>query len=147
MSITDSENRRTLDASEYVELAKDTDVQDYTPVRERIADLPPEMLHAMLGITSEAGEVADQFKRHLIYGKELDVVNLMEEMGDLFWYCAILSHHLDVSFETVMYRNIAKLRARYPDKFTKDSAINRDLAKERAILEGNETHQTPDSKG
>lgn len=32
--------------------------------------------------------------------------------------------------------NIAKLRARYPDKFTSDAALNRDLATERKILEG-----------
>lgn len=125
-------------AEEYVELAKLTDVQDYQPVKDRIAALPPELMHAMLGITSEAGEVADQFKRHLIYGKELDEINLMEEIGDLFWYCAILSHHIDISFVTIMERNIAKLKARYPGKFTKDSAINRDLEKERRILEGKE---------
>lgn len=125
-----------MDATEYVEQSKNTDVQDYSPVVARIALLPPELMHAMLGITSEAGEVADQFKRHLIYGKELDEINLMEEIGDLFWYCAILSKHLDISFETIMERNIAKLRARYPDKFTKDSAIHRDLVNERRILEG-----------
>lgn len=127
---------QVMTPEEYVKLAKNTDVQDYTHVVERISALAPELLHAMLGITSESGEVADQFKRHLIYGKELDRINLMEEIGDLFWYCAILANHIDMPFATIMERNIAKLRARYPDKFTKDSAINRDLVKERKILEG-----------
>lgn len=125
-----------MDATTYVEMSKATDVQDYTPVMERIRELPPELLHAMLGITSESGEVADQFKRHLIYGKELDTINLMEEIGDLFWYCAILSKFIGIPFETIMERNIAKLKARYPEKFTKDSAINRNLENERRILEG-----------
>lgn len=125
-----------MDATTYVEMSKNTDVQDYTPVMDRIKALSPELMHAMLGITSESGEVADQFKRHLIYGKELDTINLMEEIGDLFWYCAILSKHIGIPFEVIMDRNIAKLKARYPDKFTKDSAINRNHENERRILEG-----------
>lgn len=127
-----------MDNDTYVGMAKQTDVQDYTPVKLRIAMLRPELMHALLGITSEAGEIADQFKRHLIYGKELDEVNLMEEIGDLFWYCAILSYQISIPFEVIMERNIAKLKARYPEKFSKDSAINRDLEKERRILEGKE---------
>lgn len=43
---------------------------------------------------------------------------------------------LDTTFADVMERNIAKLKARYPGKFTTENAVNRDLVKERAILEG-----------
>jgi hypothetical protein len=39
------------------------------------------------------------------------------------------------SFEEMMDKNVAKLKARYPNKFTQESALNRDLAKERAVLE------------
>jgi hypothetical protein len=35
----------------------------------------------------------------------------------------------------VMDINIKKLEARYPEKFTEDKAINRDLEAERKILE------------
>lgn len=38
--------------------------------------------------------------------------------------------------EEIMERNIAKLSARYPEKFTQEDAIDRDLSKERDILEG-----------
>lgn len=41
-----------------------------------------------------------------------------------------------LSLTFVLEKNIAKLRARYPDKFDSDKAINRDLQKEREILEG-----------
>ena len=34
-----------------------------------------------------------------------------------------------------MERNIEKLKARYPQKFTEENAIVRDLTKEREILE------------
>jgi len=38
--------------------------------------------------------------------------------------------------EKIMERNIAKLSARYPEKFTQEDSIDRDLDKERDILEG-----------
>jgi hypothetical protein len=38
------------------------------------------------------------------------------------------------TFEEAMATNIAKLQARYPQKFTLDNAVNRDLEKERDIL-------------
>jgi uncharacterized protein YabN with tetrapyrrole methylase and pyrophosphatase domain len=62
-------------------------------------------------------------------------VNLAEEMGDLFWYIAVICDALEVSFEDVMERNIAKLKARYGDKFTEHAATNRNLEEERRILE------------
>lgn len=96
------------------------------------------LLHAGIGMATESGEILDQLKKHLYYGKVLDEVNLVEEIGDLFFYMAIACDSLGVSFEDVMKKNNAKLRARYGDRFTSEAAINRDLEKERSILEGNE---------
>ena len=124
---------------EYVELAKLTDVPDYNAFRERLIALAPELLHAMLGIASESGEFVDAFKKHLVYGKELDVVNLEEECGDFFWYVAIFCFFTKTPISTIMERNIAKLRARYPNKFTEHDALNRNLERERAILEGRDS--------
>ena len=44
-------------------------------------------------------------------------------------------HALDIDLESVCKKNIAKLQARYPDQFSQASALNRDLDKERKILE------------
>lgn len=93
------------------------------------------LLHATMGLCTESGELADQLKKHLFYGKELDRVNLIEEAGDLLWYLAILLDELDTTFGEVMSSNIAKLRSRYPEKFTPKQAAQRDLGKERSILE------------
>lgn len=94
------------------------------------------LLHAAMGISTEAGELMDAFKRKIFYGKDLDVVNVKEEIGDLMWYVAILLRELDLNFEDVLQVNIDKLKARFPDKFTEVDALNRDLEKERRILEG-----------
>ena len=95
------------------------------------------LLHATMGLCTEAGELTDQLKKHLFYGKELDRVNLIEEAGDLLWYLAILFNDIDTTFGEVMSSNIAKLRSRYPDKFTQVHAEKRDLKNERETLEMN----------
>lgn len=94
-----------------------------------------DLLHASMGMVTEAGEFQDMIKKHIFYGKERDDVNLKEEIGDILWYCAIALNALGTDFESVMQTNIDKLAARYPDKFTEDKAIDRDLDKEREILE------------
>ncbi len=96
------------------------------------------LLHAAMGISTESGELMDAFKRKIFYGKDLDVVNVKEEIGDLMWYVAILLRELDLDFEELLQINIDKLKARYPEKFTEERALNRDLDKEREILEGEE---------
>ena len=93
------------------------------------------LLHAGIGLATESGEFLDALKKHIFYGKPLDRTNLKEEIGDLQWYCAIALDELDSSFEEVQETNIAKLKARYPDKFTEERAETRDLVKERKILE------------
>jgi hypothetical protein len=65
------------------------------------------------------------------YDKNLDD---MEEMGDLFWYAAFLADAMGVTFEDLFEANIAKFRARYPDKYSDDSAKNRDLESEREAM-------------
>jgi NTP pyrophosphatase (non-canonical NTP hydrolase) len=126
-----------LQGNEYQKLAAVTESADYASIEKRLLTIRGmRLLHAHLGISSEGGEVADQLKKWLFYGKELDTVNLAEEIGDLFWYCALACNELGIDFESVMEQNIAKLKARYGDKFSAQSALNRDLTKERALLEG-----------
>lgn len=115
------------------------DIKTYLDASERtLIDKGHEMnlLHAAIGIGTEAGEMLDAFKRKLFYGKELDVVNVKEELGDLIWYMAILMRELDLDFHEILQLNIDKLRARFPEKFTENHALNRDLEVERNILEG-----------
>jgi NTP pyrophosphatase (non-canonical NTP hydrolase) len=93
------------------------------------------LLHAVIGLATESGELLDQMKKVVFYGKELDRVNIKEELGDLMWYMAILIRELDLDLEEVLELNINKLRARYGDKFNSEGALHRNLEKEREILE------------
>jgi NTP pyrophosphatase (non-canonical NTP hydrolase) len=94
------------------------------------------IIHGAMGISTEANEILDAVKKSLFYGKDFDLVNLREEIGDCFWYLAILAHEADMSFEEIMEININKLKKRYPDKYTDEAAINRDVVAEYKVLKG-----------
>ena len=113
-----------------------TENKDYNGMLSRLVTVDNiRLLHGVMGISTEAGELLDSLKKHIFYGKKLDYVNISEELGDLLYYISVCIDILGTSFEEVMEKNIAKLKARYPDKFTEDKAINRDLNTEREILE------------
>lgn len=123
-------------SSNYVELANKTCAPVDDNMLERISDPKiVNLLHAAIGCCTEAGEIQDTLKRHIFYGKDLDEINLVEELGDVLWYVALLCHTLEVDIEDAMYKNIEKLSKRYPHKFTQDDAISRDLDTERKVFE------------
>ena len=90
--------------------------------------------HALMGLTTETGEFTDNFKKHIFYSQKLDEVNMIEEIGDLMWYLAILCDELGISFEEVWDKNIRKLKARFPDKYSHKKVAKRNLQKERKEL-------------
>jgi NTP pyrophosphatase (non-canonical NTP hydrolase) len=95
----------------------------------------PRVVHAAMGLVTESAELMDALKKATFYGRELDVTNIKEEAGDILWYLAILFDALGTDFEAEQSRVIAKLKARFPDKFTEKEAFTRDLITEREILE------------
>ena len=101
-----------------------------------LGDFKGNLAHMALGITGEAGEVADVIKKHYAYDKALDTAHLVEEVGDIMFYLNGLLMELGVEWEAVLERNIAKLEARYPDKFTQDAAIVRSIKQEAAAMRG-----------
>jgi NTP pyrophosphatase (non-canonical NTP hydrolase) len=126
-----------MKAADYQREAERTNLPDYGPVQARMSDpLFARLLHAASGMVTEAGEFMDALKKHAMYGKPLDVVNLAEEVGDQLWYLALACNTLGVEIEAVMATNIEKLRVRFPEKFTEKDALTRDLGAERRILEG-----------
>lgn len=98
-------------------------------------NVDPRVFHAIVGITTEAVELLQALDIHT---KEIDKVNFLEELGDIDWYQGIGIDAVGGSFEEVLERVIAKLRVRYPEKFSSENAINRDIAKERKVLEGSQ---------
>jgi len=177
---------------EYLEAAERTmSMEFYCSKKEE------RLLHAVIGVLTEIEELLDN---HI---GESDETNRGEELGDVFWYLAIIGREFNIDYPQLIVKeksndimgivikiikntcklldmlkkkiyydkkidedlfkqisqfimldildygnyyglnieksfevNIAKLKARYGEKFSTERAINRDLISERNILEG-----------
>lgn len=162
-------------------------------------DPEKDLEHAALGIVSEVGELLNAYKKNVGYGKELDLINIKEELGDIHFFIARIIDQLSIEDEVskwevnyhltpfnqpntllcdfsltagelhvkllsknkeinrVIYymldniynlasyygwtkeeirkSNIAKLYARFPEKFSQDQALIRNLENEIKALE------------
>lgn len=75
-----------------------------------------DLLHWVLGVNGEAGEIAEKIKK-IIRDKQglvdqADKQELAKEIGDVLWYLAVLADHLGVKLNDIGEQNIAKLRSR-----------------------------------
>lgn len=108
-----------MDNKSYKAWALTKERKGYDKVAERISTgTTGSLLHGALGISGEAGELLDAVKKHVMYGKELDKTNVLEEIGDILWYMSIALESVGSSFEEVMQLNHDKLEKRYPGGFT-----------------------------
>ena len=116
-----------MQLKEYIQESSRTTAKLETPMLDN--------LHYLSGMVTEVGELFDPFKKNMAYNKSIDYVNVQEELGDLMWYISNFCRINNFSLEDILQKNIDKLKARYPEKFTEEKANNRDLDKERKILE------------
>ena len=85
------------------------------------------LIHMIMGVCGEAGELLDAIKKAVIYRKELDLEHVIEEMGDIEFYLEGLRQDLRISRGQVLEQNIVKLRQRYSG-----GSYSNQAAKERA---------------
>jgi NTP pyrophosphatase (non-canonical NTP hydrolase) len=78
----------------------------------------PVLPHLALGLTGEAGEVADQIKKSQYVGNRLEFDKLEEELGDVLWYLQAFCNQLGLTLEDLARKNIRKLAKRYPETYT-----------------------------
>jgi len=107
---------------------------DYPQLLVRTKNEDPMKL--VLKIIKNTCKLLDMMKKKIYYNKPIDE-NLFKTithvvMLDLSDYMNVYDINIQNSFDI----NIAKLKARYGEKFSSERAINRDLETERNILEG-----------
>lgn len=78
-----------------------------------------------LGLTGEAGEVADLLKKHIGHGHELNKEKLSKELGDVLWYLSNIASCFEIDLNDVAKTNIDKLKKRYPKGFNASDSIKR----------------------
>lgn len=86
-------------------------------------------------IISNVGELQDLDKKLLAYKKPYDKPKQYLHFYHINQLVLELCEILKFDIEAIMQTNIDKLKARYPNKFTAEAAINRNLEVERKILE------------
>lgn len=85
-----------------------------------------ELCHAAMGVTGEAGELCDAIKRHVVYGKDADIKNIVEELGDLEFYMQDVRNKYGIARDTTLQANADKLGERYKGlMYTDEAAIAR----------------------
>lgn len=84
------------------------------------------LINGAMGLCGESGEVIDIVKKHLWQGHDLDIIKIIDELGDVMWYVAEAAAAVGSSIEEVARYNIKKLQNRYPAGFSADDSIHRE---------------------
>lgn len=81
-------------------------------------------------------EVLDLLKKSIFYGRAIDHEKLFSTLAmikSILWH-GVANTPLGVTFDEVLDVNVAKLKKRYPEKFTEEAANNRDVKEEYAAM-------------
>jgi NTP pyrophosphatase (non-canonical NTP hydrolase) len=83
----------------------------------------------------KVGELVDLIKRYMAYNKEIDRTKATLLICDIRLALLVFEKTYELNGADIRTRNINKLRARFPEKFSDELAVNRDLDNERRTLE------------
>lgn len=93
-------------------------------IKEEMTGSDAHLMHMAIGIAGESGELLDAIKKKVIYRKELDRVNVLEELGDLEFYLEGIRQELGFTREQCLDANIEKLGKRYEGLKYSDKAAH-----------------------
>jgi NTP pyrophosphatase (non-canonical NTP hydrolase) len=90
---------------------------DYQDQANDTAIYPNEsrLVYPALGLTGEAGEVADKIKKLIRDKRTLDAqerIEIAKEVGDVLWYVAAMARDLGIDMDTMARMNLEKLHDR-----------------------------------
>lgn len=84
------------------------------------------LLHMAVGAVGETGELADAIATHVYEGGELDVANVVEEVGDTIFYLVGLLNAVGFTLHDAMMQNKVKLLGkRYKNGYSDAAAQER----------------------
>lgn len=70
------------------------------------------LAYVSLGLTGEAGEIANKVKKVYRDGTAVPREELAAELGDVLWYVAAMASELGYSLDDIAQHNMAKLKDR-----------------------------------
>lgn len=83
------------------------------------------LVWSAIGLSGEAGEVADLVKKGVFHRHGVDRDKLVKELGDVLWYVAGLCTTMGLNMSDVMAQNIDKLKVRYKDGYSSQASMER----------------------
>ena len=93
-----------------------TTMNEYQELARETALYPKEtgLYYTVLGLTGEAGEVAEKVKKMIRDNKTLEdcQIDIMNELGDVMWYIANVAYEFGLTLEEVAENNVLKLNSR-----------------------------------
>jgi NTP pyrophosphatase (non-canonical NTP hydrolase) len=113
------------------DLPEDLSFSKYQALAKTTAIYPPEykLIYPTLGLSGEAGEVAEKIKKVLRDNKgvldEAKRQEIKKELGDVLWYIAAIASDLDLSLEDIAQSNYDKLNSRRERNVLTGSGDNR----------------------
>ncbi|NJP37176.1 nucleoside triphosphate pyrophosphohydrolase family protein [Alkalicoccus luteus] len=101
-------------------------LNEYQELSSRTANTHDnELINYGLGLTGEAGEVADMIKKTQFHGHDISKEEIEKELGDVLWYLSQIARVSGINLTDVAEGNIKKLKKRYPKGFTAEASRNR----------------------
>jgi NTP pyrophosphatase (non-canonical NTP hydrolase) len=106
---------------EYTKTGSKMTFDEYQEFAKTTAIYPDnaKVVYPTLGLSGEAGEVAEKVKKNIrkskfgsfeFYGNELD--DIAKELGDVLWYVSALASDIGYSLEDIAQMNVEKLKSR-----------------------------------
>jgi len=83
------------------------------------------LINGLMGLSGEAGELTDLFKKWIFHNAPLDEAHAKKEVGDVCWYIALICQSMGWNLSKIMEINIDKLKARYPEGFDTEKSNHR----------------------
>lgn len=105
-----------MDLNHYQQLAMRTSPDDHDRVK-----------NGCLGLIGESGEIVDVIKKWMfqsVEGTPLPVDKLVDEMGDVLWYCAEVATGLDMSLQDALVTPIPGFQHTPVDNAVDDLAVS-----------------------
>lgn len=71
----------------------------------------------IMGLAGETGKVIELIKKYFYHDQKLDMIALIDELGDLLWYFTNILNEFELELSEIQIKNINKLYKRYPKGF------------------------------
>lgn len=83
------------------------------------------LVNYAMGMSGESGEITDHIKKVFFQGHDLNITDMVYELGDVLYYVARFADLIGYDLSEIAKMNEYKLQQRYPNGFSVEASRNR----------------------